>query len=252
MKALWTLVRNDSKIFDKVYYRESSPLMGIYQGLANALVMGGLIWATSLGFINGGFVIWCVLISIPFVISFSILNKEWHDGTIGWWLALPYPRSLLLSAKCIASFLLLLESYIFILAIVLIQLFLINSTLPPFLPHTQLLDAFQACSEDLSWLLIISPFSILLGTLIISFARSHWLPKFPIAWGGLGFGFIVNLYVVKVFGLLPLSTSSVHHGQMHFISVNGSNFLTTLLFSLSISAILFAFSVYILTQHVEV
>ncbi|WP_088226360.1 ABC transporter permease subunit [Desulfosporosinus sp. FKB] len=252
MKVLWTLVRNDSKIFDKVYYPERSPVTSIYQGLANALMMGGLIWATSLGFITGGFVIWCVLISIPFVISFSILNKEWHEGTIGWWLALPYSKSLLLSAKFVASFLLVLESYVSILAIVLIQLFLINSTLPPFLPHTQLLDAFQVCAKDLTWLLLISPFSILLGTLIVTFARSHWLPEFPIVWGSLGFGVIVNLYVVKAFGLLPSSSPSVHHGQMHFISVNGSNFLTTLLLSLSISALLFAFSVYILNRHVEV
>lgn len=252
MKVLLALINNDYKVFGKGYSRDRPLLEFSYSFLANVLIMVGLGWVTSQGFINPGFITWGLLSSIPFGVSISLLNKEWQEGTTGWWLTLPYSRSLLLSAKCVASFLLVLVIYAFTLAFTILVRFIKNSTQPAFVPDIQLLDTFQHFAKDLTWMLMISPFSILLGALMVIIVRSHWVPKFSPFWGWVGIGFGGNLYVVNALGHSPLSASSVHLKQGYFSSVNGSIFFTTLLVTLAVSAFLFAFSVYVLDRHVEV
>lgn len=249
MKVFWTLVRNDSK-FEKGNRLQSSSLNSISSGIITVLGLGGFLWADHQGFINGGFLVWCFLISIPFGHSIYLLNKEWQAGTTGWWLTLPYSRSLLLSAKCVASFLHVIKDYAFILAITLIMMLVQYSTLPNFIPHPQLLDMLQRCAKDLTWLLIISPISILLGTLIVIITRSHWINSSSLSWFWLGL--LVNLYVAKALGISPRAVPAVHPEQGYYLSVNGSDFFTPLLISLTVSAILFAFSVYVLKRYVEV
>ena len=123
MKEFLVLVKNDSK-FEKGDRRQRSLLNSIIFGIAYALVLGGFTWANLQGFINGGFLMWCFLISIPFGNSIYLLNKEWKEGTTGWWLALPYTRVLLLSAKCVASFWRVLKVYaIFFAATQIMTLF---------------------------------------------------------------------------------------------------------------------------------
>ena len=113
--------------------------------------------------------------------------------------------------------------------------------------------AHNVCAKDLSWLLIISPFSIALGALIVIITRSHWAPASSLSLAGVGFGLLINLNVAKAFGISPLSKLSTRHlEQGYFLSVSGNNFFPTLLISLTISALLFAFSVYVLKYHVEV
>lgn len=251
MKVFLALVRNDSK-FGKA---DPSLLNRIYFGVALGLGQIGLTWATHQGFINSGFVMWCFLISIPYVTASYLLNKEWQERTTGWWLTLPYSRSLLLSAKCVASFWRVLKIYAILFATTLIMMSLYNSMLPNFLrdQQPQFLDLLQACAKDLSWLLIISPFSILLGALMVIMARSHWLPATSLFWAGFGLGFLANLYVAMALGFSSLSTpSNLHLEQGYFLSVNESDFFTTLVISLTISALLFVFSVYLLRRHVEV
>lgn len=251
MKVFLALVRNDTK-FGKA---DPSYLNRMYFAVALFLGQLGLTWATRQGFINSGFVIWCFLISIPYVNASYLLNKEWQEGTTGWWLTLPYSKNLLLSAKCVASFWRVLKIYAIFFVTTQIMMLLYNSMLPNFLrdQQPQLLDLLQACAKDLSWLLIISPFSIMLGGLMIIMARSHWLPSATAFWAGFGLGLLTNLYVAKALGFSSLSKPpSVHFEHGYFLSVNGSDFFTTLLISLTISALLFVFSVYLLNRHVEV
>lgn len=249
MNVFLALVRNDSKL-ENGDRRQRSLLNSIYFGIALALGSGGLTWATHQGFINGGFMLWCFLISIPYVDSSYLLNKEWQEETTGWWLTLPYSRSLLLSAKCAASFWRVLKMYAILFAATQIMALVLNSTLPDFIPHPQLLDLLQVCAKDLTWLFIISPFSIILGALMVILTRSYWAPESRLSL--LGLGLLANLYVAKALGLSPLSAPSVQLEQGYFLSVNGSDFFTPLLISLAVSALLFAFSVYILKHHVEV
>jgi len=249
MKAFLALVINDSK-FEKGDLREKTLLNSIYAGIAGALAMGGLLWANFRGFVNGGFIMWCFLILIPYGNSIYLLNKEWQEGTTGWWLTLPYSRSFLLCAKCVASFWRVLMMYATLFATTQIMTLYSNSTRPDFLPHPQLLDVFQACVKDLSWLLIVSPFSILLGALMVIITRSHWVSASLLFWAG--FGLLTNLYAAKAIGLSPLSTLPVYPVQHYYLSMNGNDFYTTALIVLTTSALLFAFSVYVLDRHVEI
>jgi len=249
MKVFWALVRNDSK-FEKRDPRRSSFLNFLSCSIVCALGLGGFLWADGQGFFNVGFIMWCFLISTPFGYSIYLLNKEWQAGTIGWWLTLPYSRSLLLSAKCIASLLHVLMSYAFIFAYTPMMALIQYSTQPDLIPHPQLLDVLQGCAIDVTWLLIISPFSILLGALIGIIIRSHWVDSTSLSW--LGLGLLANLYMAKTLGISPRGVPSVRPDEGYYLSVNGSGFFTPLLVSLAVSALLFAFSVYVLKRHVEV
>lgn len=249
MKVFWALVRNDSK-FEKGDPRRGSSLNILSFIIVYTLGISGFLWADGQGFFNVGFIMWCFLISTPFGNSIYLLNKEWQAETTGWWLTLPYSRSLLLSAKCVASFLHVLMGYAFIFAYTLIMALISNSFQPVFLAHPQLIDILQGCAIDLSWLLILSPFSILLGALIVIIIRSHWVDSTSLSWVGLGL--LANLYVAKALGILPQGVPSVRPDQGYFLSVNGSDFFTPLFVSLAVSALLFAFSVYVLKWHVEV
>lgn len=213
MKAFWALVRNDSK-FDKGELRQRTLLNSIYYGIAWALGTGAFLWANVHGFINGGFLMWCFLISIPFGNSVYLLNKEWQGGTTGLWLALPYSRSFLLSAKCVASFFRVLMMYATLFAVTQIMTLFNYSALPDFITHPQLLDVLQACAKDLTWLLIISPFSILLGALMVIITRSHWVPVSPLFW--VSFGLLTNLYVANAIGLSPLNVPPVYLEQGYY------------------------------------
>jgi len=250
MKVFWALVRNDSK-FAKGNRLQNSALNSICYGIVSALGLDGFLWADGQGFFNGGFILWCFLISIPFGHSIYLLNKEWQAGTTGWWLTLPYSRSLLLSAKCVASIVNVLKGYAFIFAFTLMMALISNSFEPDFLAHPQLIDVLQGCAIDLIWLLIISPFSILLGALIVIITRSHWVDSSSLSWFGLGL--LANLYVAKALGISPRVVPAViYQGQGYYLSVNGSDFFTSLLVSLAVSALLFVFSVYILKRHIEI
>ncbi|MDO0823800.1 hypothetical protein [Desulfosporosinus nitroreducens] len=247
MKAFLTLVRNDSKL-EKEDRRHRSLLSKVYAVFAVVLINAALTF--SKGYIDIHLIIWCLLILTPFGSAILVVNKEWQEGTTGWWLALPYSRSLLLSAKWVASFWRVLKMYGIFFASILILASIYNLTLPVFLPKMQLLDLLQACARDLSWLIIISPFSIILGALMVIITRSHWIPVSLIFW--VMFGLMANLYVAEALGLSPQKGSFVSHsGQGFCLIINGSDFFTTFLISLAVSSLLFVFSVYLLKKHVE-
>ncbi|TGE38265.1 hypothetical protein E4K67_09875 [Desulfosporosinus fructosivorans] len=250
MKVFWALVRNDSKL-EKDDQRTF--LNQVFSIFTIILVSAGLSWTAE--FINLGFIVWCLLILTPFGNAIYLLNKEWQEGSTGWWLTLPYSKSVLLSAKCIASFWRVLKIYGILFATTLIMPFVYNSFQPAFLraQQPQFLDLLQACAKDLSWLLIISPFSITLGALIVIISRSHWAHASSLSWTGVGFGILINLYVAKAFAISPLNNLSNRNlEQGYFLSVNESYFFTPLLISLTVSALMFIFSVYLLNRHVEV
>lgn len=248
MKAFWALVNNDSKL-EKGDSRQRSLLNSIYFAIALTLCSQGLTWATHQGFINGGFFIWCFLISIPYADSIYLHSKEWQEGTTGWWLTLPYSRTLLLCAKIVASFWRVLKMYAIFFGSALVMMIFYNLMLPDFLYHPQLLNLFRGYAIVLAWLLVMSPLSILIGSLTLIIAKSYWAPAYYLSW--IGLGLLANLYVAMIFGLAPINTSSALLEQGYFLSVNGTNYFTTLLISLAASALLFAFSVYLLKQHVE-
>ncbi|MCO1602970.1 hypothetical protein [Desulfosporosinus nitroreducens] len=247
MKAFLTLVRNDSKL-EKEDRRHRSLLSKVYAVFAVVLINAALTF--SKGYIDINLIIRCLLILTPFGCAILVVNKEWQEGTTGWWLALPYSRSLLLSAKWVASFWRVLKMYGIFFATLVIMGSIYTSTLPVFFPKIQLLDLLQACARDLSWLLIISPFSITLGALMVILTRSYWIPGSLIIW--VMFGLMTNLYAAKALGLSPQKDSFVSHsGQGFCFSINGSDFFTTFLISLAVSSLLFVFSVYLLKKHVE-
>ncbi|AQR79509.1 ABC transporter permease subunit [Paenibacillus larvae] len=115
-----------------------------------------------------------------FMRSFILLKQEWKNGTIGWWLALPYSRSTLLAAKfttgIIRILVVLLIAWTGIQAIYLYTMLFQDLTLQDWFHFVQL------SAECFLLLLIYAPFMSAFGVLtgVITFSRLK--PVVPLLW----------------------------------------------------------------------
>ncbi|SFS96438.1 ABC transporter permease subunit [Marininema halotolerans] len=173
----------------------------VYSGIVVALVV---ILATYLGWkgqtrfvqiwnFNWGMLFWAIGIAV------QNIKREWSNETVGWWLALPYSRGNLISAKFIASLL----RWAKTLALVYLGLF-------AFMTYVMLLEGDGAKIPDtlvtgVEWYVIVlslSPFVISLGTVSALLRRSTLQPIFPLIWG---VGNLIINAVAALFLLTPLT-----------------------------------------------
>lgn len=128
--------------------------------------------------------IWSVCWGIPWVVfGFSIakIRREWGNGTVGWWLALPYSRWKLIAAKFLAM--LVRGAAIALLAFVLIILFgayatLISSSLSFHDFQVFILSGWLPILLDLASLPLLTGLGLLLGIL----RQSTWRPASILFW----------------------------------------------------------------------
>lgn len=253
MNAFWALVRNDLQLKKRTIHQVSA-WTKFYFGIAIIIGLGGYTWGIIQGFLTWEYYYLAFLpflIFLPFAYSISMTSKEWRNGTMGWWLTLPYPRSFLLSAKCLASFLHFVKSMVLIVAVVIVLQLEAILIRPDLFTVQQLFRDLQFGAIDSLWeIILFSPLSILVGIVMAIVRRSHLKPALPLFW--VGFMLLANVYPAKALGLTPQNAPAGYPIQGLHISMSGNGFITTLLFSLVVSALLFAFSTYILDRHVEV
>lgn len=251
MSVFWALVINDLKLKRRSILH-ASVWTKFYFSVAIVIGFGGNTWGILRGVNKLDYYLLFApfLIYFPFGYSMSSISYEWQNETIGWWLTLPYSRTFLLSAKWVASFLRFVKTIVLIFAVVIV-LELEAILLRPDLYTVQHLfrdlqfDTIGAC-----YIILLSPLAILVGVTIAIVRRSHWKPASPLFW--VGFILLSNVYSVKALGLTPQSAPNGYPTQGIHLSMSGNGLLTTLLISLVASALLFAFSTYILDRHVEV
>ena len=115
---------------------------------------------------TNGFTIF-YLFYIPFGITLELLTREWKNGTVGWWLSLPYSRKLLLAAKSMAGFFRFIKLLlIFVIATAFLTILTIN--LHPDVGNIALLhDLPQRILYSSAIAILLSPFFLISGTLAV-------------------------------------------------------------------------------------
>lgn len=114
------------------------------------------------------------------MLAFRTLLREWKNGTVGWWITLPYPRARLLSAKLVAAFLQALALYAAYFAFITL-LILYNAGIHG-LGASSLSDLWVTESIFIVMLLGIAPFMLTLGLLLGAVTQSNWSPATPLLW----------------------------------------------------------------------
>ncbi|CAJ1003316.1 MULTISPECIES: ABC transporter permease subunit [Bacillales] len=117
---------------------------------------------------------------LTFMISFRVLLREWKNGTVGWWITLPYSRSTLLLAKFGAAFLHMLLVYVLFFGS-LTLLVLYNAAVHG-LGTAPLHNLFAGEAVFATVLLGLAPFMLALGLLTAAVAHSRWVVLTPLLW----------------------------------------------------------------------
>jgi len=160
--------------------------------VAVVLFVAVAIWGEAEGFKSEYLLLFSF--GLPFVfcmIAFQKLKREWTGNTLGWWLALPYPRSRLLLAKLAASFGLAVGiSVLFFAGVAIVETFNL-------LVHGLGFGDFgRFVKLELHFLLIlvvVSPLMQALGLLIAAVSKSSLRPLTPLLWITFGlFGNVLN------------------------------------------------------------
>lgn len=148
---------------------------GILIGLIFAAVFADNLDPYSIMFMSFGFPY------ITFVIAYSIVIREWKNGTFGWWLTLPYPRRSLILSKYAASI---------CTAVIMHVIFWVGTQL--FVAYALILKgnfdfysltAFMKTSAI--WygvIMMVIPFMAAFGTLTGVVSRSRLKPLTPMLW----------------------------------------------------------------------
>lgn len=113
MHVFWTLVRNDARLGFAIR-REDKAIWKIFSLAALLMGVGIGLYSSDLFAIRFIFVLNIIATSpgisilviflFPFNIAQKMLPAEWKNGTVGWWLSLPYSRKFLMAAKSMAGF----------------------------------------------------------------------------------------------------------------------------------------------------
>lgn len=148
---------------------------GILIGLIFAAVFADNLDPYGVMFMSFGFPY------ITFIIAFSIVIREWKNGTAGWWLTLPYPRRSLILSKYAASI---------CTAVIMHVIFWVGAQL--FVAYALILQgnfdfhslaAFMKTSAI--WygvIMMVIPFMTAFGTLTGVVSRSRLKPLTPMLW----------------------------------------------------------------------
>lgn len=118
--VFWALVRNDLKR-DGHHAEHWQSWQRFYIGLAILVNVVLYSWAVLKGVMKIELLLLAIpaFYFLPIGFSWRVIKKEWHYGTSGWWLTLPYNRRLLLGAKAFAVFLHYLRTFLVFVSIIL-------------------------------------------------------------------------------------------------------------------------------------
>ncbi|MGG0811482.1 ABC transporter permease subunit [Paenibacillus alvei] len=118
---------------------------------------------------------------MTFVLGYGLVKREWKNGTIGWWLTLPYSRStLILSKWFVSSFM---SFTFYVMAWLAMQLFVIYALLVKGTLSLAMYGVFL--EESMIWygiIMLTIPVMSAFGILTSIVSRSSLKPLTPILW----------------------------------------------------------------------
>ena len=127
---------------------------------------------------------------MTFMFAYTMLHREWKNGTYGWWLTLPYPRLWLVAAKYLSALLQVLLFYA-VCYVVTLLLTLYGKGLDGSLQPDRFFGFAKMTSLWYGLLIAYAPFMLAFGLLSGTVAQSRWKPLMPIMW--LGFAVSGNM-----------------------------------------------------------
>lgn len=251
-RVFWTLVHNDARLGFHFRYLKKSEWkyvglfviflgMGVYLFTPVAEVLNIILTLISNIF---NFVL---LMGIPYLLTKQVINHEWQNGTVAWWLALPYSRRFLLASKCTVLFFRFLKIILVAVSIILF-LTLITSTLQPGASNARALyDLPQRTFYNSAIGIILSPLSLALSSLITVLDKSRFKRVLPFLPAAIFFPlyFLSNGYP---FSHIPGSTLVLN---FLFFPAWSSSLLIAFGFSIGLGALLFFCAAYVLERKIN-
>jgi len=259
-RVFWTLVRNDSRLgstfrFDKARGNVSA-LAAYLLAFGIVFALGGLLLGFGMHISDlfaerviaildflitpNAFTI-TFLFYIPFAFTSEMLPREWKNGTVGWWLTLPYSRKLLLGAKSMAGFFRFIK-FLLILFISSEYLIILIIYLQPDVENFALLhDLPQRVLYSCTIALLLSPFFVSMGTTggVLSKAQMKGLPViFP------------ALFLAVIVGIFSSPLRAVF-SSVAYLSPPWLSLLLVFGVSMGLSTLLFFFAINVLEHKVE-
>jgi ABC-2 type transport system permease protein len=183
----WALVRHDFKRRRGGFLRTYRAWVLAY--LAAVCVIF-IVLATYVARI-GGFdprPVWYATFGLPFMcfgLGIGWTVNEWKNGTAGWWLTLPAPRTLLVASKFTAVLL----RTLFIYAMVFLGITVFGLYTMAVGGHLTVSSASDFLGMGIQWyslLLAITPLPCAFGVLYATLAQSRMKPVIPLAWMAFG------------------------------------------------------------------
>lgn len=183
MNAFWALVKNDTGHIKKPYVKKFNwfwiyLIGGVLIGLIQYTVF--LLHAENVDFDVR--YIAPVFILVFIAASGKIISREWRRDTVGWWLTLPYPRTLLLRAKIVASFIRLIKAAVLIgitISILFLEALIVR---PDLFTAAVVLELLSRALQLFGLLLVFSPFAVTAGVALRLISLSKWRPSAPLFW----------------------------------------------------------------------
>ncbi|MBM7865458.1 hypothetical protein GTO89_01535 [Heliobacterium gestii] len=246
MNPFCALVANDLKL-KKARPHSQTLWWKAYMAMIGATGIALFAYAILRGFLHPEDMLSGIpfLLFLGFGLSIRTLKQEWHNGTVSWWLALPYSRTVLLGAKAASAFV----RFLYALASTLAVFFLFTITglfLRPDIWNGQSLHGLVAHAlPGLLLLLVASSLPIMLGIVWIVVSKSRLRPVLPAIWlAVIALGtFIPNYFFPKdkAGGISRLPER-----------ITSASLIEAVAFMALIAVLCFVFSSYVLERHVEV
>lgn len=167
--------------------KKSSLWVRFYMGLVLLIILAAVVVLGVLGhflplsllFVTYG------LPYMTFMLAYNGINQEWKNGTVGWWLTLPYSRGKLVSAKfttaMINSLLIYATTFVVISLLMLLGL-AAGGTLDAGQIGNLLITELLWFGFSCSLIPFMSAFGLMTGTLMVSRLK----PVTPLLWVGFG------------------------------------------------------------------
>ncbi len=219
MKEFWALVGNTRRL-KKIDSFRSTPWWKIYVGFFWLLALGGFCFGVYYGAIRPHALeaIMPVVLILTFIISMSVISREWSAQTVFWWLTLPYPRAELLAAKLVGAyfrFLKIVAWSLIVLAVFAVAGMLLN---PALWSLSMLVGVAVRTARAYLLTVAVSPLAVTLGLFLAVTRHSRLRPLIPLIWVLMILLFLSYLPVsLVVAGLLGLPLAAVIFGVTSYI-----------------------------------
>lgn len=260
-RVFWTLVRNDASLGST--FRLDKTKSKVYEMAVKfsvigiVLVVAGLLLGWGMHISNlftekvitlldylitpSPFTI-CFLFYIPFSFTLEMMPREWKNGTVGWWLTLPYSRKLLIGAKSMAGYF----RFIKLLLILFISgeyVTLLLLYLQPEVVNFGLLqDLPQRIIYSCAVVLLLSPLFVSLGSTLGVLSKGR-IKGVPVFFPGLSLAIIVSIFLSSPLSAVFSPDAYRSPAWFSLVLVFGV--------SMGLSALLFFLSAYELEHKVE-